>query len=256
MTFLLIILQKLGNHIFNDWLFFIRKTMCKVLFCNYWDFFYKSRVSLYIHQTLLIYDYLLRYHSAIVSKVLISHYLFFINVDKVLIDHLILKVSIFINLNFWLLHWLFLSHFINNCLDVVRDSHGLNRNFLKKLRGEFITLCWELLNKLNSYLDLLINLINLSDSWCAINACIMVFSLTLNKNHLLLKPFILLLELQLVFKDQLYLFKAHDGVLQSHLDGAGRVPAVVDHHVHEQFTPVQLFFQRQQVHLRVVGYDS
>ena len=98
-------------------------------------------MSLNIHQTLLIYDLLLGYHFAIISKVLISHYLFLINVDKVLIDHLILEVSIFINLNFWLLHWLFLSHFFNNFLDVVGDSLCLCRNFLKKLRGEFVALC-------------------------------------------------------------------------------------------------------------------
>mgnify|MGYP006978362097 FL=1 len=187
---------------------------------------------------------------------LISHYLFLINIDKVLIDHFILKVSIFINLNFWLLHWLIFPHFFNNCLDVVCDSLCLCRNFLKKLRGEFVALCRELLNKLNSNLDLLINLIYLPDSGCANHARILALSLTLQENHLLLKSLILLLELQLVFIDQLYLFEAHNGVLKPYLDGAGRVAAVVNHHVHEQFTLVQLLFQGQDVHLGVVGNDS
>ena len=198
---LLIIVEKLCNHIFNDWLFLIGKSVYKVFFCNYWDIINKFRVSLYIHQTLLVYDYLLWYHFTIVSKVLISHILFFINIDKVFIDHLILKVSIFINLNFWLLHWLFFPHFFNNCLDVVGDSLCLLRNFLKKLRCELVALCWELLNKLNSHIDLFINLIYLSDSWCVDYAGILAVSLALENNHLLLKPFILLLELQLVFID-------------------------------------------------------
>jgi hypothetical protein len=46
-----------------------------------------------------------------------------------------------------------------------------------------------------------------------------------------------------------------DGLLETNFDGEGRIPAIMDDHVHEQLGFVQLVFETRYVHVRVVGND-
>lgn len=188
------------------------------------------------------------------SKVYISDWLLLVIVDHVLIDLIVFKVSVFFNLNFWLFSlWIFL-HLFNNSLYVLRDTLGFLSDILEKLDSELATLRGEMLNELNSGLDVLVlDLLN-PLSRPDIEVTYEHHIITLEQYHLILELFVLALEFLLVLVNQLDIFQVHNRLLEANFDGTCGVSAVMDYHVHEQLTFVELLLKSCNVHLRIVSY--
>ena len=58
----------------------------------------------------------------------------------------------------------------------------------------------------------------------------------------------------MILVDQIDFLQVANGLLKPHLDRGGRVPAVVYHHVHEQFRLVQLLLQAFEVNVGILSH--